>query len=233
MKGISSKAKITNSKQEADKTRKGNTPNTHHLQKLLNDMNKDNGMQIMREIHKISERDKLANAKQKLVKSNEAPNPTPTSYTKKAQTTPNAKDPRKDGAGGWKTVGTNKISRATILPPPPNVFKFFVMDDENTLPSPKQTDEELTDALNNIISENVEWLLALGSNHVKTANWSKDPKAIMVTVTPSKPLALKVQPLSALTPIFDSTSLTTALGYSGPQHLYSSPRRATYSSSYQ
>ncbi|PFH45609.1 hypothetical protein AMATHDRAFT_8926 [Amanita thiersii Skay4041] len=44
-------------------------------------------------------------------------------------------------------------------------------------------DEELTDALNSIISENVEWLLALGSNHVKSANWSKDPKAIVVTMT--------------------------------------------------
>ncbi|PFH47034.1 hypothetical protein AMATHDRAFT_7134 [Amanita thiersii Skay4041] len=171
-----------NTKQEAEKARKGDTPNTRHLQKLLNEMNKDNGMKIMREIHKISEKDKLANTKQKLVKPTEAKKTTPQSYAQK--TSGGTKDPRKDGAGGWKTVGTNnKVSRATILPPPPNVFKFFVTDDETTLPSPKQTDEELTDALNNIISENVEWLLALGSNHVKSANWSKDPKAIVVTMT--------------------------------------------------
>ncbi|PFH44750.1 hypothetical protein AMATHDRAFT_10980 [Amanita thiersii Skay4041] len=176
-----SKVKSTNSKQEAEKTRKGNTPNTRHLQKLLNDMNKDNGLQIMREIHKISEKDKLANAKQQLVKHSEGSKPAPTSYAKKALS--NNKDPRKDGAGGWKMVGTNKISRATILPPPPNIFKFIVTDDKNTLPSPKQTDDELTETLNNIISENMEWLLALGSNHVKTANWSKDPKAIVVTMT--------------------------------------------------
>ncbi|PFH45291.1 hypothetical protein AMATHDRAFT_9556 [Amanita thiersii Skay4041] len=31
--------------------------------------------------------------------------------------------------------------------------------------------------------ENVEWLLELGSNHVKSANWSKDPWAIVVTMT--------------------------------------------------
>ncbi|PFH45258.1 hypothetical protein AMATHDRAFT_9632 [Amanita thiersii Skay4041] len=163
----------TNSKQETENTRKGNTPNTRHLQKLLNDMNKDNGMKIM---------DKLANAKQKLIKPETTTKAKPQSYAQKTSTNP--KDLRKDGAGGWKTVGNNnKISRATILPPPPNVFKFFVTDDKTTLPSPKQTDEELTDALNNIISENVEWLLALGSNHVKSANWSKDPKAIVVTMT--------------------------------------------------
>ncbi|PFH44968.1 hypothetical protein AMATHDRAFT_10327 [Amanita thiersii Skay4041] len=172
----------TDSKQEAENTRKGNTPNTRHLQKLLNDMNKDNGMEIMREIHRISEKDKLADATQRLTKSEAQTKDKSQSYAQKASTT--KKDPRKDGAGGWKTIGTNnKISRATILPPPPNVFKFFVMDDETTLPSPKQTDEDLTDALNSIISENVEWLLALGSNHIKSAAWSKDPKAIVVTMT--------------------------------------------------
>ncbi|PFH45865.1 hypothetical protein AMATHDRAFT_8554 [Amanita thiersii Skay4041] len=67
-------------------------------------------------------------------------------------------------------------------PPPPKIFKFFVTDDETTLPAKKQSEEELTASLNNIISENVEWLLNLGSNHVKLANWSKDPKAIIVTM---------------------------------------------------
>ncbi|PFH46677.1 hypothetical protein AMATHDRAFT_7515 [Amanita thiersii Skay4041] len=172
----------TDSKQEAENTRKGNTPNTRHLQKLLNDMNKDNGMEIMHEIHKISKKDKLATAAQRLTKLEAQTKDKSQLYAQKASTT--KKDPRKDGAGGWKTVGTNnKISRATILPPPPNVFKFFVTDDETTLPSPKQTDEDLTDTLNSIISENVEWLLALGSNHIKSAAWSKDPKAIVVTMT--------------------------------------------------
>ncbi|PFH44742.1 hypothetical protein AMATHDRAFT_10998 [Amanita thiersii Skay4041] len=151
----------------AKMTRKGNTPNTRHLQKLLNEMNVDNGQKIMQEIHKISNKDKIHSAKQQL---------------KSAPKT--QKDPRRDGAGGWKTIGSNnKISRPTILPPPPNVFKFFITDDTDTLPSVKQSEEELTSTLNNIISENVEWLLELGSNHVKSANWSKDPRAIVVTMT--------------------------------------------------
>ncbi|PFH47336.1 hypothetical protein AMATHDRAFT_6843 [Amanita thiersii Skay4041] len=126
-------------------------------------MNKDNSMKIMQEIHKISEKDKLTTAKQRLIKLAETTKSP--SYAQKAlplsSNKSNAKDPRKDGAGGWKTVG----------------------DNETTLPNPKQTDEELTATLNNIISENVEWLLVLGSNHIKSANWSKDPKAIVVTMT--------------------------------------------------
>ncbi|PFH45608.1 hypothetical protein AMATHDRAFT_8925 [Amanita thiersii Skay4041] len=100
----------TTSKQKADNTRKGNTPNTRHLQKLLNDMNKDNSMVIMCEIHKISEKDKLINTKQKLVKPvNTTTTTKPQSYAQKTAAT--TKDPRKDGAGGWKTVGNNnKIS---------------------------------------------------------------------------------------------------------------------------
>ncbi|PFH44909.1 hypothetical protein AMATHDRAFT_10453 [Amanita thiersii Skay4041] len=169
-------------KEEAEQTRKGNMPNTRHLQKLLNEMNTDNGMKIMREIHKLSEKDKLITAKQQLVKT--ANTPISSSYTQKASPKGNSKDPRKDGVGGWKTVrGNNKISRSTILPPPPNVFKFFITDNEATLPSPRMSNKELTLNLNNIISENVKWLLALGSNHVKSANWSKDPKAIIVTMT--------------------------------------------------
>ncbi|PFH44998.1 hypothetical protein AMATHDRAFT_10245 [Amanita thiersii Skay4041] len=173
----------TSFRKAAEQTRKGNTPNTCHLQKLLNELNADNGQKIMKEIHKISEKDKLLSAQKQLTTPTvkpTAPNPT---YAQKSAPK-NNKDPRKDGAGGWKTVGgNNKITRPTILPPPPNVFKFFVTDDENTLPNKRQTEEELTSALNNIISENVEWLLELGSNHIKSANWSKDPKAIVVTMT--------------------------------------------------
>ncbi|PFH48266.1 hypothetical protein AMATHDRAFT_5981 [Amanita thiersii Skay4041] len=52
----------------AEMTRKGNTPNTRHLQKLLNEMNVNNGQKIMQEIHKISNKDKIHSAKQQLVK---------------------------------------------------------------------------------------------------------------------------------------------------------------------
>ncbi|PFH45241.1 hypothetical protein AMATHDRAFT_9667 [Amanita thiersii Skay4041] len=170
------KAKKENTKKAAEMTRKGNTLNTHHLQKLLNDMNTDNGQKIMREIHKISDKDRIQLAKQQLVK----PPADKMSYSQKA-TPKTPKDPCHDRAGGWKMVGgNNKISRLNILPPPPNVFKFFVTNDETTLPAVKQNKEELTSSLNNIISKNVEWLLELGSNHVKSANWSKDPKAIIV-----------------------------------------------------
>ncbi|PFH44763.1 hypothetical protein AMATHDRAFT_10940 [Amanita thiersii Skay4041] len=142
-------------------------------------MNVDNGQKIMKEIHKISNKAKINSAKQELVK----PQPEKPSYAQKS-TQNTQKDPRRDGAGGWKTVGSNnKILRPTILPPPPNVFKFFVTDDADTLPPIKQNDEELMSALNNIISENVEWLLELGSNNVKSVNWSKDPHAIVITMT--------------------------------------------------
>ncbi|PFH45849.1 hypothetical protein AMATHDRAFT_8575 [Amanita thiersii Skay4041] len=125
------KSKKENNKRVAEMTRKGNTPNTRHLQKLLNEMNADNGQKIMREIHKISNKDKIQSANQQLVK---PPTDKP-SYAQKT-TVKTQKDPRKDGAGGWKMVGSNnKISRLTILPPPPNVFKFFVTDDVNTLPA--------------------------------------------------------------------------------------------------
>ncbi|PFH44666.1 hypothetical protein AMATHDRAFT_11230 [Amanita thiersii Skay4041] len=133
----------------------------------------------MKEIHKISNKDRINLAKQQLIK----PTSNKPSYAQK-MTPKEEKDPCKDGAGGWKMVGgNNKISRPTILPPPPNVFKFFVTDDESSLPAKRQNEEELTSSLNNIISKNVEWLLKLGSNHVKLANWSKDPKAIIVTMT--------------------------------------------------
>ncbi|PFH45169.1 hypothetical protein AMATHDRAFT_9851 [Amanita thiersii Skay4041] len=172
-------SKKTNSKAMAEMTRKGNTPNTRHLQKLLNEMNSDNGQKIMKEIHKISNKDKINTAQKQLVK----PQNDKTSYAQKTATK-TQKDPRRDGAGGWKTVGSsNKISRPTILPPPPNIFKFFITDDADTLPPVRQNEDELTSALNNIISENVEWLLELGSNHVKSANWSKDPRAIVISMT--------------------------------------------------
>ncbi|PFH46040.1 hypothetical protein AMATHDRAFT_8306 [Amanita thiersii Skay4041] len=163
----------------AKMTRKGNMLNTRHLQKLLNELNVDNSQKIMKEIHKISDKDRIQLAKQQLIN----PNTTKPSYAQK--TSPkDQKDPWKDRAGGWKTIGgNNKISRPTILPPPPNVFKFFVTNDESTLLAKKQNEEELTSSLNNIISENVEWLIKLGSNHVKSTNWSKDPKAIVVTMT--------------------------------------------------
>ncbi|PFH45563.1 hypothetical protein AMATHDRAFT_8982 [Amanita thiersii Skay4041] len=158
-------------------THKGNTPNTHHLQKLLNELNADNSQKIMKEIHKISNKNRLILAKQQLIK----PVKDKPSYAQQAK---DKKDPHKDGAGGWKTVGgNNKILRPTILPLPPNIFKFFMTDDELTLPKPKQNEEELTSALNNIISKNIEWLLELGSNHIKSANWSKDPKAIVISMT--------------------------------------------------
>ncbi|PFH51199.1 hypothetical protein AMATHDRAFT_3200 [Amanita thiersii Skay4041] len=138
----------------------------------------------MRKIHKILEKDKIATAKQKLVKSTETTKPPLYAQKTLSPSKNTPKDPRKDGAGGWKMVGgNNKISRSTILPPPPNVFKFFITDDETTLPNPKQTDEELTATLNNIISKNVEWLICLGSNHIKSANWLKDLKAIIIMMT--------------------------------------------------
>ncbi|PFH47526.1 hypothetical protein AMATHDRAFT_6648 [Amanita thiersii Skay4041] len=56
-------------------------------------------------------------------------------------------------------------------------------NDESSLLAKRQTEEELTSSLNNVISENVEWLLKLGSNHIKSVTWSKDPKAIIVTMT--------------------------------------------------
>ncbi|PFH48055.1 hypothetical protein AMATHDRAFT_6187 [Amanita thiersii Skay4041] len=175
--------KNVDARKAAELSRKGNTPNTRRLQTLLNEMNVDNGKKIMKEIHKISNMDKISDAKKQLVKdkpTNENPSYAQTVASKNPK---NQKDPCKDGVGGWKTVGrNNKISQPTILPPPPNVFKFFVTDDENTLPAKKQNEEELTTSLNSIISKNVEWLLILGSNHVKSANWSKDPKAIIVTM---------------------------------------------------
>ncbi|PFH45198.1 hypothetical protein AMATHDRAFT_9787 [Amanita thiersii Skay4041] len=143
-------SKKTNNKAMAEMTRKGNTPNTRHLQKLLNEMNADNGQKIMKEIHKISNKDKINTAKQQLVK----PQTDKPSYAQKTATK-TQKDPRRDRAGGWKTIGSNnKISRPTILPPPPNVFKFFITDDADTLPPIRQSEEELTSSLNNIISEN-------------------------------------------------------------------------------
>ncbi|PFH45802.1 hypothetical protein AMATHDRAFT_8646 [Amanita thiersii Skay4041] len=174
-----SQKKKEDTRKVAEQTRKGNTLNMCHLQKLLNELNADNGLKIMKEIHKISDKDRINSAKQQLVK----PTTDKPSYAQK--TTPkDKKDPQKDGAGSWKMVGgNNKISRPTILPPPPNIFKFFITDDESTLLAKKQSEEELTTALNNIISENIEWLIELGSNHVKSANWSKDPKAIVVTMT--------------------------------------------------
>ncbi|PFH45214.1 hypothetical protein AMATHDRAFT_9746 [Amanita thiersii Skay4041] len=155
------------SKKEAELTRTGNTPNTKHLQKLLNEMNMENGMKIMCKIHKISEKDKLNSAKQKL------------HHPKATPKTPEKTEPE---VGKWLAEITKSPGPQSFLPPP-NVFKFFVMDDKSTLPSPRQTEEELTSSLNNTISKNVEWLINLGSNHIKTANWSKDPKAIIITMT--------------------------------------------------
>ncbi|PFH45116.1 hypothetical protein AMATHDRAFT_71986, partial [Amanita thiersii Skay4041] len=74
--------KNQNIQKAADLTRKGNTPNTRRLQSLLNEMNEDNGSKIMKEIHRISNQDKLSDAKKQLV--NEKPKNKSPSYAQKA-----------------------------------------------------------------------------------------------------------------------------------------------------
>ncbi|PFH44597.1 hypothetical protein AMATHDRAFT_11407 [Amanita thiersii Skay4041] len=96
--------KNENTQKAADLTRKGNTPNTRRLQTLLNEMNEDNGAKIMKEIHRISNQDKLGDAKKQLVKDKPKNNSPSYAQTAGSKNPKNPKDPRKDGAGGWKTT---------------------------------------------------------------------------------------------------------------------------------
>ncbi|PFH45863.1 hypothetical protein AMATHDRAFT_8552 [Amanita thiersii Skay4041] len=87
------KTKLRKQKEDTQKaaklSRKGNTPNTCHLQTLLNELNADNGLKIMKEIHRISDKDKINSAKQQLVK----PTMDKSSYAQKATPKEKKKDP--------------------------------------------------------------------------------------------------------------------------------------------